>query len=169
MEHLQHVDVAALLKWAQANWDTVAAILAVGGGFGWMAWRLFLAYGIDPIVDAFARSLELGMAGKDPRTGHEIADPIYRRWFSRIAAATVEMVEEKLPDAGMGEAKMRLALDEIYAGAARIPVVGSRVAARLRTHEPKLREFIEVFVSKMNERLKKVQAQEPPPPAAPEA
>lgn len=151
------MDLSTLTKLAEFYHAHAGMIQAMGATTfgGWFLWKfVIMRYVPDALVSAIMSRVELALQGKTP-DGQVIADPDDRMLVVRVFAAFVEWAEKKLPDDGMGEQRMHLVLERIYAYGRRLPFIGAKVETRLRSQEPRLIEFINALVSKMNDRLKK--------------
>jgi hypothetical protein len=148
--HKQQID------WIIENWQVIAALVAGGGALGGVLWALVMKFVPDLVVNSFMDRIDMALSGKTKNEKGEvvdISDPDDRQLVVRVMSALVEWAEKKIPDEGLGEQKMRLVLDKIYSTARLVPVVGSRVEAKLRSKEPRIIEFINAVVTKMNKRL----------------
>lgn len=158
------MDLSQVTKLVEFYHDHAGMIQTLGATAfgGWVIWKfVIMRYVPDAIVNALMGRVELALAGKG-QDGQPIADTDDRLLVVRIFSAFVEWGEKKVPDEGLGEQKLRMVLDRIYGLAGKVPLLGGKLSAGLRANEPRLIEFINALVSKMNKRLQKDAQQTPP-------
>lgn len=135
----------------QINLDGVQGVVL--GGLAAIAMPLVLAYAKKRVPEMvtrwIGREVRLALAGAG------VPDPDLRELMRDVILAAVRFAEKKLPDEGMGEARLRLVLDLF----GRLPIVGSFV----KGHEPFVRELVEEAVKRMDAEAKGILAAPPAP------
>lgn len=131
------------------------------GPMGWAAGAA-LAVGA-PLAWAWARKNIPEMAarwvGREVRlamTGAGIQDADLKELLHDVVLCLVRFAEKKIPDEGMGEARLKLVLDM----GGRLPVIG----AFLKANEDKVRPIIEDAVARMDAEAKLIIRAAAPPP-----
>ena len=142
--------VVAETKSALVAWIASGVLASVGGAFFW--WWMVEKFP-TLLVDSIMYRIDLILDGKTMK-GEPITDKDDRQLVIRVGMALVYWSEKKLPDKGLGPRKMQLVLNELYAWAKRFPIVGSRLAKKLKENESKIKQVITKFVKKMDTRLK---------------
>lgn len=137
------INMDGMTGWVAAGAMAVAAPLA---------WRWVKKNVPEMLARRAGRQARLALAGAG------VADPDLKELIHDVVLALVRFAEKKLPDEGMGEARMRMVLDT----AESLPVVGAFVKA----NEEHVVAIIEEAVKKMDAEAKAVIAEPPPPPPA---
>ncbi len=133
---------------------------------GPVAWAAGAALTIGtPIAWAWARKNVPEKAarwvGREVRlamTGAGIQDADVKELLHDVVLCLVRFAEKKIPDEGMGEARLKLVLDM----GARLPVVG----AFIKANEDKVRPIIEASVARMDAEARAILAAPTEPPAS---